>query len=264
MATLTYDPTEQQEGEFNEEELDSLQVGEELAQQEANLLAGKFRDAEELEQAYMELQRKLGSRETDEPEQEAEQEAEQVEEEEDEEYSPAVGLIQEASNEYYANNGQLSEETISKFSELSSQELVQAYLQMQANQPQQQAATVSDLSPQEVNVIQNSVGGQESYSQMVQWASENLDPSYVDAFDNVIESGNMQAIQLAVAGLRSEYENQVGYEGRMFSGKAPMQQVDTFRSQAEVVRAMSDPRYETDPAYRQDIYDKLERSNIQY
>jgi len=260
MATLTYDPTEPQEGEFNEEELDSLQVGEELAQQEANLLAGKFRDAEELEQAYIELQRKLGSRETDAPE----QEAEQVEEEVDEEYSPAVGLIQEASNEYYANNGQLSEETIARFSELSSQELVQAYLQMQANQPQQQAAPVSDLSPQEVNVIQNSVGGQEAYAQMVQWASENLDPSYVDAFDNVIESGNMQAIQLAVAGLRSEYENQVGYEGRMFSGKAPIQQVDVFRSQAEVVRAMSDPRYDTDPAYRQDIYDKLERSNIQY
>jgi hypothetical protein len=261
MATLTYDPTEPQEGEFNEEELDALAVGEQLAQEEANLLAGKFRDADELEQAYLELQRKLGSRDTE----ETAEEVEQVEEVEEEvEYSPAVNLIQEASNEYYSNGGQLSEETIAKFGELSSQELVQAYLQMQANQPQQEVQQTADLSEREVNFIQNSVGGEQAYAQMVQWAAENLDPSYVQAFDDVVESGNIQAIQLAVAGLRSEYENQVGYEGRMLSGKAAQQQVDVFRSQAEVVRAMSDPRYDNDPAYRQDVYEKLERSNIQY
>ena len=102
MATLTYDPTEPQEGEFNEEELDALAVGEQLAQEEANLLAGKFRDAEELEQAYLELQRKLGSRD-EEPEQ-----VEEVEEEvEEEEYSPAASLIQEASAEYYNNGGRI-------------------------------------------------------------------------------------------------------------------------------------------------------------
>jgi len=261
MATLTYDPTEPQEGEFNEEELDALAVGEQLAQEEANLLAGKFRDAEELEQAYLELQRKLGSRET---EQDTEQDTEQVEEEEELEYSPAVGLIQEASAEYYQNNGELSPETLAKFSELSSQDLVQAYMQLQANNPQQFEQQAVDLSEREVNFIQNSVGGEQAYAQMVQWAADNLDPTYVQAFDNVVESGNVQAIALAVAGLRSEYENAVGYEGRMLSGKAAQAQDPGFRSQAEVVRAMSDPRYESDPAYRQDIFDKLERSNIQY
>jgi hypothetical protein len=256
--TLTYDPTEPQEGEFNEEELDALAVGEQLAQEEANLLAGKFRDADELEQAYLELQRKLGSRDDEDPEQ-----VEEAEEEEEYEYSPGAALIQEASAEYYQNGGQLSEETLAKFSELSSQDLVRAYMEMQANAPQQQIETV-DLSEREVNFIQNSVGGEQSYAQMVQWAADNLDPSYVDAFDNVIESGNLQAIQLAVAGLRSEYERSVGYEGELYSGKAARQQTDVFRSQAEVVRAMSDPRYEQDPAYRQDIFEKLERSNIQY
>ena len=73
MATLTYDPTEPQEGEFNQEELEALAVGEQLAEQEANLLAGKFRDADELEQAYLELQRKLGSRETEQDTDEVEQ-----------------------------------------------------------------------------------------------------------------------------------------------------------------------------------------------
>ena len=64
-----------------------------------------------------------------------------------------------------------------------------------------------------------------------------------------------------MAGLRSEYESQEGYEGRMLTGKAA-RTTDGFRSQAEVVRAMSDPRYDKDPAYRQDLYDRLERSNV--
>ena len=262
MATLTYDPTEPQEGEFNAEELEALAVGEQLAEQEANLLAGKFRDAEELEQAYIELQKKLGSRE-EETQVEQTEPTEEVEET-PEESSPAVGLIQEASAEYYQNDGKLSAETMAKFSEMSSQDLVQAYMQLQANNPQQYETSAPDLSDAEVNTIQNSVGGQQAYSTLVQWAGENLPSDYVTAFDNVVESGNVQAIQLAVAGLQREYENSVGYEGRLLTGKAAVQQVDGFRSQAEVVRAMSDPRYENDPAYRQDIFDKLERSNIQF
>jgi len=49
----------------------------------------------------------------------------------------------------------------------------------------------------------------------------------------------------------------------MIQGKAA-QTVDGFRSQAEVVRAMGDERYENDPAYRQDVYNKLERSNLNF
>ena len=47
----------------------------------------------------------------------------------------------------------------------------------------------------------------------------------------------------------------------MLTGKAAQTNNDVYRSQAQVVEAMSDPRYETDPAYRQDVADKLERSN---
>ena len=66
---IQIDPTEYTEGEFTPEEQDSLQVGEELYQQENELLAGKFRSAEDLENAYVELQRKLGEPRDDEPEQ---------------------------------------------------------------------------------------------------------------------------------------------------------------------------------------------------
>jgi hypothetical protein len=50
----------------------------------------------------------------------------------------------------------------------------------------------------------------------------------------------------------------------MLSGKAPKTSGEVFRSQAEVVQAMSDPRYDRDEAYRQDIYERLERSNLKF
>ena len=261
MANLiTIDPTESGDEEFTPDELESLEVGEQLAQENQELLAGKYRDAAELEQAYLELQKKLGQRD-EEPEQVAEEEET---EEEEIELPAGAQLIQEASNEYYQNGGQLSEETLEQFSQMSSRDLVEAYLALQANQPQQEVAQVTDLSEREVNFIQNSVGGEAAYANLVQWAAENLPADYVNAFDSVVESGQVQAIQLAVAGLQREYENAVGYEGRILSGKAATQTVDVFRSQAEVVRAMQDPRYDNDPAYRQDVFEKMERSNIQY
>ena len=67
-----------------------------------------------------------------------------------------------------------------------------------------------------------------------------------------------------MSGLKAQFENANGYEGRMLSGKAPNNSGDVFRSQAEVVRAMSDPRYDDDPAYRQDLIAKLDRSDVQF
>ena len=55
-----------------------------------------------------------------------------------------------------------------------------------------------------------------------------------------------------------------GIDGEMIQGKAPKSEGDVFKSQAQVVKAMSDPQYDKDPAYRQAIYDKLERSNLEF
>ena len=114
-----------------------------------------------------------------------------------------------------------------------------------------------------MNQVYNSAGGEAEYGRLTSWAAKNLSETKLDAFNDMIDRGNSTAIQIAVAGLRAEYEAQEGYEGRMLTGKsAPV--ADGFRSQAEVVQAMSDPRYDRDEAYRQDVYDKLERSDIQF
>jgi hypothetical protein len=257
MAELTYDPTPADQPEFNEAEQEALALGEAaLAEQQAQY-AGKFKDAEELEKAYIELQKKLGESNESEETEGVQREEETAEEE----VSPAVSLINEASAAY-AETGELSAEMMEQFSSMSSQDLVNAYVEMQGQLPQ--AAPATDLSESDINVIKNSVGGEESYTNLMSWASENMDPADVEAYDALVETGNARSIRLAAAGLRAQYEAQNGYEGEMVTGRAPVQTADVFRSQAEVVAAMQDPRYDADPAYRQDVFNKLDRSQLVY
>jgi len=257
--TLTYNPADPDAPALSDDEQNSLEVAEKLGQEEAELLAGKFNSTEDLENAYLALQRKLGSGDDDEEEQSTLDQDEYY----DEATSAGIELITNASDEYYANEGQLSPDTIEQFKEMSSSDLVNAYIAIQENNPQSGGGSAPDLTDSEVNQIHNSAGGEAEYSRLIEWASDNAESHKMDAFNSIIQNGNATAIQIAVAGLRSEYENQQGYEGRMLTGKAARVS-NGFRSQAEVVQAMSDPRYDTDPAYRQDVYDKLENSNVQF
>ena len=251
---LTYDPTPADATEFTEDEQDSLKVAEQLGQEENELLAGKYENAEQLEQAYLELQKKLGSSD-DETEVDTTEETQ-------EEWSDGAQVIADASEEYFANEGKLSTETMQKFTEMSSTDLVNAYMEIQKNAPAPQGES-PDLTDAEMNSVYNSAGGEAEYNRLTGWAAENLAENKLNAFNSIINQGDATAIQIAVAGLRSEYETQEGYEGRMLQGKAA-RTTDAFRSQAEVVAAMSDPRYERDEAYRQDVYNKLERSDIAF
>jgi len=260
--TYSYDNTPETEV-LTEEEQDSLKVGEELVEQQEGLLAGKYKNAEDLEAAYLSLQQKLGQQE--EGTEEEGDEGYTEEEESDEEVSedaPAISLINEASAEYYANDGELSEDTINKFSEMSSQDLVNAYMEIQRNNPQAQQSY--EMSDAEVNSVKNAAGGEANYDRVVQWAADNLPDSQVNAFDSVVDTGNPAAIGIAFQGLQSAFNESNGYEGRMLQGRAPSSAGETFRSQAELVAAMGDPRYENDPAYRADVVAKLEQSDLNF
>jgi hypothetical protein len=261
MATLTYDPTPADQPEFSPEEQESLAIGEQAAADQQQMLAGKFKDAEALEQAYIELQKKLGTNEseTDETRQEVREQDSTSEEVKEEEANPNFDLLNKASEEFYSNDGQVSAETLEELGKLDSNELISAYIQMQGQQRQG-----NDLTDAQASEIRSLAGGDEAYGQLTQWAANSLDESFIAAYDNIVETGDVRMIQLAVAGLKAEYEKANGFEGQMLTGKAAQPQVDVFRSQQEVVQAMSDPRYDRDPAYRQDVFAKLERSNIQY
>ena len=241
------------------EEQDSLQVGEQLSQQEEQVYAGKYKSAQELEKAYMELQSKLGEQEK------GETEVAEKEPEDKPTLSEGATLITSASDEYYANGNQLSPETLQKFSSMSSQDLIKAYMEVQQLPEYQQAQqTPVEISESQVNQIKNAAGGEAAYSNIINWAKSNLEAEQINAFDDVVNTGSVQAINLAVAGLKAQYDNANGVEGRMVTGKAPTNSGDIFRSQQELVAAMNDPRYDRDPAYRQDVIEKLDRSNLEF
>jgi len=262
--TLTVN-TDESTPELTAEEQDSLQVGEKMAEEQGELLAGKYKNAEDLEKAYIELQKKLGDKDgVSEEGQETEEVTDESESEETKaEKSAAVSLLETANDEYFANGNTLSKETLDKFSELSSQELVSAYMEFQKNNPVSNTQEV-DVTTAEINKIQNSVGGEAQYNKLVTWAGDNLSADKIKAFDDLVGTGNAAAIQLGVDALKSAYETANGYEGRMLTGKAAETKGDVFRSQAQLVKAMSDPRYDNDPAYRQDVIAKLERSDIDF
>ena len=257
--TFTVDTTPQTEtvtDDLTADEQDSLAVGEKIVEQQEQLLAGKYKDAAELEKAYVELQKKLGDKDTDTA-------SDEQQPEDTPKMSEGATLITDASKEYFDNDNKLSDETLAKFSSLSSQDLIKAYMEVQATQPQQ-TTPPAEISTAEINQIKNSAGGEQAYAQIVNWAKSNVPSEQLTAFNEVVNSGSVQAIQLAVSGLKAEYDNANGVEGRMVTGKAPTKSGDVFRSQAELVAAMSDSRYDRDPAYRQDVIEKLDRSNLEF
>ena len=255
MATLTFDPTEAQDGEFSADELDSLRVGEALEEQQQQLLAGKFKDAEDLEQAYIELQKKLGDP--------SQRNAEQVEEEpiEEEEVREEIStdflerLWQESQDEY-------SEETLQALEKMDPADLAQMYLEFRA-QVEEGGTEGEVITAEDVQTLQGIVGGEEQYAQMMGWAQESLSEQEISMYDAVMEKGDPLACYFAVNALAFRFQEAQGYDGQMITGKAPSNQ-QGFRSQAELVRAMSDPRYDNDPAYRADVAAKLEMSDLNF
>ena len=244
------------------EEQDSLAVGESISQQEEQVYAGKYKSAQELEKAYIELQAKLGEKK-----EETETETASAEEQPEDipKMSEGATLITDASKEYFDNGNKLSPETLAKFSSMSSQDLIKAYMEVSQNPEfQQQGAPPAEITTAQINQIKNSAGGEQQYAQIVNWAKTNLPQDQIVAFDEVVNTGSVQAIQLAVSGLKAEYDSANGVEGRMVTGKAPQNSGDVFRSQQELVAAMNDPRYDRDPAYRQDVIQKLDRSDLEF
>jgi hypothetical protein len=260
--TLSYEPETQTEtipDNLTPEEQENLAVGEKLQADQEQLLAGKYKSAEELEKAYVELQKKLGDNKE-------EEQASSEDKTETPQMSEGANLITSASEEYFANGNKLSPETMAKFSSLSSQDLIKAYMEVSQNPEfqQQQAAPPAEITTSQINQIKNSAGGEKQYANIVNWAKTNLPQDQINAFDEVVNTGSVQAIQLAVSGLKAEYDNANGVEGRMVTGKTAPNSGDVFRSQAELVRAMNDPRYDSDPAYRQDVIEKLDRSDLEF
>ena len=282
--TITYDPANDPvaiaEAETRDNE--TLEQGEKLITEQQNLLAGKYKNAEELEKAYLELQKKQGEASSEEPQPET------TEESEPQHYTEDGSVNYETAKEVYGeqlsdtfqkaeidpfemntyfqeNNGTLSDDMYGKLEQAGlSKNLVDSYLegvrQQTGMQQQVQAPILSDA---EVTEVHNIAGGKDGYEQLMTWASDNMSDADAKSFDEVIETGNKAAVTFAVKALMGQYEDAVGRDSSLVQGKASDNSGDVYRSMAEVVRDMNNPEYDRDPAIRADVQRKLERSNLQ-
>ena len=236
--------------ELNADEQDSLKVGEEMQEAQDRRLAGKYKNAEELEAAYLELQKKLGA--PKETEESAEVESDSTETDESTtDWSLFDRLWEESSSEY-------TDETLKALAESKPEDLAQMYLDYR------KANSQKEISEADTTALKNSVGGDDAYGQMMTWASQNLNENEINMYDSVMELGDPNAAYFAIQALNFRYKDNTGIEGNLLQGKAAANTPKGFKSQAEVVAAMQDPRYDRDPAYRQEVMAKLESSNVNF
>ena len=239
---------------LSEEEQDSLKVGEEMEAEQEQLLAGKYKDPKDLEKAYNELQKKLG--EKSEP---GSQKEESNNEPPKQESTPSDNLLDQLWEEGTNNN--LKPETFDKLSKMNPVDV--AKLAMQQRQAFEGGGS-REFTDQDVQQIHGLVGGQDNYNNMMGWANQNVPEQEIQMYDAVMELGNPLAAYFAVQALALKYSDAAGRDGRMVTGKPPKQTTDAFKSQAEMVQAMEDPRYNDDPAYREQVMEKLQRSDINF
>lgn len=275
MPTYTFDPSEEGLSQAElAEQANALAQGEALAQaQEADraarmdelsrdteqveLIGGKFKSQEELLKAYKELESKLGKK-TPEEDQDASEEPVEASEEVPAE-APKFDPFERAAEEY-AKGGELSEESLEALSKMDSKELIKSYMEFYTKSGQQ-VQEQQALQQADQAAIMQIAGGEQSYAEITQWAAQNLDPSEIEAYNNVTSSGNIPAIKFAVEALTNRYKAAEGSEPELVSGKkAPARGPKPYRSNAELARDIANPRYDKDPAFRADVMERLAAS----
>ena len=217
---------------------------EEEQQQQPNeeeLILGKFQSQEDLVEAYENLEKKIGEKQPEEPQKEAEDTG-------DKESTPDISNAIEDASKAFAETGELTEKHYKDLEKLGiNRETVDAYAR-----GQQALATAQEAE------ITNSVGGKENYDAMIEWAGNNLPADEINSFDKVVNESSPDAIKLAVKGLYARYMSEAGGQPvNIRQGQTSGAAVQPFQSNAQVVEAMKDKRYENDPAYREDVERRL-------
>ena len=244
--TLTVDTSPDTEV-LTSDEQESLEIGEAMEAQQEQLLAGKYKDAKELEKAYVELESRLGKKE---------EETEAVEESEESEEEPSdVSFLDKLWDE---SQDEFTDETMKELSSMDPKDLAKMHLVYRSKNQQPQ------ITDKQVKQLKDVAGGEKDFATMMDWAKQSLEKREIDMFDSVMDKGDPMACYFAIQALKYRFDDSSGVEGTMLTGKAPSSRGDQFKSQAQVVEAMNDPKYDNDPAYRREVMDKLERSDIKF
>lgn len=213
---------------------------------EEKLLAGKYKTPEELEKAYKELETKLGGepKEPEQPTQNPETPQKEI---------TVAGLPAQKYFDEYAANGALSEDSYKELADKGiPREIVDAYIDGRKAVEAHNAG----LTEETVRTLMNEVGGEQPFRRMAAWAHQNYSEQDKADYQAAIDSGSPALARLALATLKAKYEAAYGSAPALVDG-APAPGSPAYRSKAEMVQAMRDPRYKTDPAYRAEVERKV-------
>ena len=202
-------------------------------------LPEKFKSPEDMATAYSELEKKMGSKEQ---EQEEQPQSDEQQEDTDTEDTNTNTVIAEASKEFFENDGVISEETYKNLAEVGlPKELVDSY-----------AAGQQALQRSEEGSIKAVTEG--NWDQMAEWAANNLSPEEVNTFDDIVQNGSVEQAKLATKGLYAQFKAENGVTPKLVQGAVNGSSTMPFKSNQELARAMSDPRYKSgDKSYHEEI-----------
>jgi len=256
---------------------------------ENGLYAGKFKTVEDLANSYKELEGKLGSVTEEDQVSESTEETTGVPEDykdfyqEDgtvdynsvnENYGEILGEIFKENSidpykiaaEFDKNEGEIPEEMYQSLLDAGlSANAVDSYLKGVAVDRgfiEGEEGTAEELAQEEVKGIRDSIGGDEAYGKMVSWALENLSKPEIEAFNEATNTMSGPQLSMMVQGLYTRYQNAMGVEPSLYSGRPAASGPTPYRSTAEVVAAMSDPRWEKDTSYTENVKARLVGSNV--
>ena len=215
-------------------------------------LPEKFNSVEDLAKSYSELEKKLGERKPEETPQPKQEEPKTEDLEIANKAAESAGLNVQDLQAEFDNSGELKAES---YEALDKAGIPKEYVdQFIAGQLAMRENLVSD--------VKGVAGGEDTYAEMMQWASNNLSESEKNAYNNAVNATDIESIKLAVTGLKARYESANGIEPTLAKGKASPSTEGGFRSWAEVTEAMADARYTKDIAYQDDVKRKIQNSNL--
>ena len=232
--------------EENFREQHKVEVSEEPQEQET-LFAGKYKSAEELEKAYKELESKLGQAEPSQPEQQQEQPTEKEIEKAME--SVTDEMFVKGMNEFN-QTGQLSQETIKQFTDKG---IPEGYI----NQYLDGIRAQVELNVMKIN---EKLGGEQHVKDILAWAEDNLSDTEIESYNTLIDSGDLDKIITAYQSIEARMSN--SSQKKFISPAKGSSDGAGFQSKAEMIQAMSDPRYQKDPAFRKQVEARLARSRF--
>lgn len=278
MESININPEETKESQEHVDEMvakaEGKETNEETAATQEELLAGKYKNEEDLQKGILELLKKdqgddlesvyknlesqvLSQSKEEEEEEKPETNNETKEEDLEEEQEAIKDEVQnfDKYEQEYFENGELSEEAYAELEEQGfSRNIVDRYVEGAQAVAEKQANEVFEIT-----------GGQDGYEEMVNWAASNLSQEEKAVFNESLESNRTPQVKFAVEALYNKYTRAEGQQpSQVVDGGKPStsSQAKGYQSRAELVADMNSPKYEKDSAFRQQVERKLKNSSI--